>query len=89
MQIWQTPQSKNVNFVPREVPRTPVRVASVFADKTSSENALDDSDTIIDKKREVGSDGHTWQSVLLKSSRSVCEVKQSQVYCMVKSNAGD
>lgn len=31
----------------------PVRVASVFADKSSNDCTLDDSDTIIDKKREV------------------------------------
>ncbi|BFZ08168.1 hypothetical protein BsWGS_11204 [Bradybaena similaris] len=52
IKVWQTAQSKNLNFVPREVPLTPIRVASVFADKSSSDSALDDSDTVIDKKRE-------------------------------------
>uniref|UniRef100_A0A0B7AIS6 Protein polybromo-1 n=1 Tax=Arion vulgaris TaxID=1028688 RepID=A0A0B7AIS6_9EUPU len=52
IKVWQTPQSKNLNFVLREVPLAPIRVASVFADKLSSENTLDDSDTVIDKKRE-------------------------------------
>ncbi|CAG5124399.1 unnamed protein product [Candidula unifasciata] len=36
----------------QEIPLAPIRVASVFADKSSSDSALDDSDTVIDKKRE-------------------------------------
>ena len=52
-QIWQTPQSKNLTFISREVPLIPRRVASVFADKVNNENVLDDSDTVIDKLREV------------------------------------
>ncbi|XP_059161313.1 protein polybromo-1-like isoform X4 [Physella acuta] len=52
IKYWHIPVSKNLNFVPREIPLMPVRVASVFADKSSSDCTLDDSDTIIDKKRE-------------------------------------
>ncbi|XP_035825265.1 protein polybromo-1 isoform X1 [Aplysia californica] len=52
IKIWQTPVSKNLNIVPREVPLTPIRVASMFADKSANESALDESDTVIDKKRE-------------------------------------
>ncbi|GFS20715.1 protein polybromo-1 [Elysia marginata] len=51
IKIWLTPQSKNLTFVPREVPLIPRRVASVFADKVNNENVLDDSDTVIDKLR--------------------------------------
>ncbi|KAK6994776.1 protein polybromo-1-like isoform X1 [Biomphalaria glabrata] len=53
IKVWQIPQSKNLNFVPRDVPLTPVRVVSVFADKMSSDGVLDESDTILDKKREI------------------------------------
>ncbi|KAK3800671.1 hypothetical protein RRG08_003077 [Elysia crispata] len=52
IKIWQTPQSKNLTFISREVPLIPRRVASVFADKVNNENVLDDSDTVIDKLRE-------------------------------------
>ncbi|GFO15453.1 polybromo 1 [Plakobranchus ocellatus] len=52
IKIWQTPQSKNLTFVTREVPLMPRRIASVFADKVNNDNVLDDSDTIIDKQRQ-------------------------------------
>ncbi|CAL1527080.1 unnamed protein product [Lymnaea stagnalis] len=50
---WQIPQSKNLQFVARDIPLTPVRVASVFADKMNNESPLDESDTTLDKKREL------------------------------------
>jgi len=49
---WRTPVSKNFNIVPRGIPLVPIRVASMFSNQADGDNALDDSDTVIDKKRE-------------------------------------
>lgn len=45
------------NIITRIYPLVPVRVASVFADKTSKDtlNDFDDSEQLLDKQREVGS----------------------------------
>jgi len=57
-QNWQPPKSDHVHLVARNDALTPVRVASVFADKTTETGgqvpAADDGQTgLLDKSREV------------------------------------
>ena len=57
LQIWQMPKNDSVKIIPREEPKDPKRVASVFMQKQTAVNndaTDDDGDTqIIEKVREV------------------------------------
>ena len=57
IQLWPFPKNTNVTFTQRDIPLTPVRVASVFAEKPGAAELSDDipegEPFILDKKREV------------------------------------
>ncbi|KAK7457993.1 hypothetical protein BaRGS_00039138 [Batillaria attramentaria] len=76
IKIWQCPRSESLNIIPREVPLVPIRVASVFASKVSSETCeQDDGDvSLLDKTREnvlsegAAEDGNTYYDQYIHSS---------------------
>ncbi|ESO96257.1 hypothetical protein LOTGIDRAFT_144178, partial [Lottia gigantea] len=57
IKLWSVPKTDHIKIVARDEPLTPVRVESVFADKTNSDIEkpdFDDGETsILDKTREV------------------------------------
>ncbi|XP_071082321.1 protein polybromo-1-like isoform X6 [Haliotis cracherodii] len=67
IKIWSAVRNEELKILPRELPMSPVRVSSVFADKTSDGKDEDDGETsILDKVRQTvlaegsSEDGHTY-----------------------------
>ena len=74
-QNWQVPKNDHVNIVMRIYPLVPVRVASVFADKSNKDivTDFDESEQPLDKQREVGFPGS--QSIcFIHSKASITQV---------------
>ncbi|XP_046358124.1 protein polybromo-1-like isoform X2 [Haliotis rufescens] len=67
IKIWSAVRNEELKILPRELPMSPVRVSSVFADKASDGKDEDDGETsILDKVRQTvlaegsSEDGHTY-----------------------------
>ncbi|XP_046573937.1 protein polybromo-1-like isoform X7 [Haliotis rubra] len=76
IKIWSAVKNEELKILPRELPMSPVRVSSVFADKTSDGKDEDDGETsVLDKVRQTvlaegsSEDGHTnYEQYIIGSS---------------------